>query len=146
MPTAAKLVAALAFAAVGWMAADAFRPLMPDQTRWGVFLPVCAAVGVLCGWRVMGPRVGRGWGAALSSGLSTSAVLLAVALAVFALREMILRSMARRYDGVLEAVVAVFGIMLEYVALMGDVRFLAVLVVGGLLGGLAAEAANRRWR
>lgn len=146
MPTAAKLAAALAFAVVGWLAAEAFRPLMPEQTRWGAFGLVCAGLGLLCGWRVMGPRVGRGWVSALSSGLSTSAVLLAVALGLFSVREMVLRSLGRQYDVVLEAVVAVFGIMLEYVALMGDARFLLTLAVGGLVAGVVAEVAHRRWR
>lgn len=146
MPTAAKLFAALAFAAVGWAAAEAFKPLMPDLTQWGRFSMVCAALGLLCGWRVMGPRVGRGWAAAVASGLSTSAVLLAVALGLFSLREMLLRAIAGRYDGPLEATVAVFAVMLEHVALMGDGLFLGVLVLGGILAGLVADAAGRLWR
>lgn len=146
MPTAAKLFAALTFAAVGWMAAEVYRPLMPEHTQWGRFVLICALLGLVCGWRVMGPRAGRGWVAAMGMGLSTSAVLLAVALLVFSGREMILRALNRRYDDTLEALVGVFAIMLEHAALMTDIRFLAVLVLGGVCGGLATEAAGRLWR
>lgn len=146
MPTAAKLFAALAFAAVGWMAAEAYRPLMPDHTPWGRFVPISVALGLICGWRVMGPRAGRGWASAMGIGLSTSAVLLTVALFVLSFHTMILRALDRRYDGVLEALVGVFAIMLDYAARMVDLQLLAVLVLGGVAGGLASEAAGRLWR
>lgn len=146
MPTAAKLFAALAFAAVGWMAAEAFRPLMTEQAQWSRFVPISAALGLICGWRVMGPRAGRGWVSAMGIGLSTSAVLLAVALFVLSFHTMILRALNRRYDGILEALLGVFAVMLEYAVLMVDLRFLAVLVLGGIAGGLASEAAGRLWR
>lgn len=146
MPTAAKLVAALMFAAVGWAAAEAFMPLIPERTQWGAFQPICAALGLLCGWRVMGPRAGRGWSTAIGVGLSTAAVLLGVALLLFSGREMILRSLDRRYGDALEATVGTFGIMLENAALMADVRFLGTLLLGGIVSGLASEAAGRIWR
>ena len=146
MPTAAKLVAALAFAALGWLGAWAFKPLMPSETQWGYFQPICAALGLLVGWGFTGARAGRGYGAALGSGLTGATVLVVAALFVFSVREMLLRSMTFRYGGPLEAVVAVFAIMLDHAALMGDALFLSVLVAGGLVAGLMTEAASRLWR
>lgn len=146
MPTAAKLIGAIAFAALGWAGAWAFMPLMPPETRWGIFQPVCAALGLLVGWRFTGARVGRGWIAAMGAGLTGAALLVGLALLVFSFREMVHRSMNFRYDGPLDAVVNVFGIVLEYGVLLGDTLFLSVLVLGGLLGGLLAEAAARLWR
>ena len=145
MPTAGRLLGALAFALVGLLGATVFRPLMPPSTEFGNFTPICAALGALCGWNVMGPRAGRGWRLAAGAGLSTSAVLLVVALFLFAGREMMQRSLRGRYDGPMEATVATFGVVLEYAALMVDARFLAVMVLGGLVGGFVAEAAERRW-
>lgn len=145
MPTAGRLLGALAFALVGLLGATSFRPLMPPTTDFGNFTPICVALGALCGWTVMGRRTGRGWRISMGAGLSTSAVLLAVALFLFSGREMMQRSLRGRYDGPMEATVATFGVMLEYAALMFDLRFLAVMVLGGLLGGLVAEAGQRRW-
>ncbi len=145
MPTGAKLIAALAFAAVAFAAAEAFKPLMPPHTQFGSFSVLCALIGAFTGWKVMGSRAGRGYGNALGVGLTASAVMTLAALFLFSFRETILRSMNRRYDGPLEATVGTFGIMVEHLAVMGDPRLLGVLALGGLLGGLAAEAAGRRW-
>ena len=146
MPTAAKLFGAAGFAAVGFVAAEAFKPLMPPDTQWGWFSVVCAVFGAFWGWRIAGRRAGRGYGAAMSSGLTTAAVLTVTALFAFSVREMLLRSLNRRYSGPMEATVGTFDIMLEYGRLLGDLRVLGVLVVGGLLAGLAAEVAGRNWR
>lgn len=146
MPTAAKLFAALAFAAVGFLTAEAFKPLVPEQSQWGNFTVICTVLGAFSGWRVAGPRLGRGWGAAVGVGLSAGVVLLVLAATLFSIREMVLRSMNFRYDGPLEAAVGTFAILLEYAALMGDARFLGTLVAGSILGGLIGEAAGRMWR
>lgn len=145
MPTGAKLTAALAFAVVAFGAAEAFKPLMPPHTQFGSFSFLCALIGLFTGWKVMGGRVGRGWTNALSVGLTASAVMTFAALFLFSFRETILRSMNRRYDGPLEATVGTFGIMVEYGTVMADPRLLAILLLGGLLGGIVAEAAGRRW-
>ena len=146
MPTAAKLVAALAIAAVGWFAAEAFKTLMPPETVWGNFTPICAGIGAIVGWRVLGARAGRGLQSALGVGLSASAVLVGVVLFLFSGREMVLRALDRRYDGPMDATVSVFGIMLEYGSRMGDVQLLGILIGGGLMAGLLAEVASRLWR
>jgi hypothetical protein len=145
MPTAAKLVAALFFAVVAFLAAEEFKPLMPPHTQFGRFTLLCAAIGLFTGWRVMGSRAGRGWTTALGVGLTTSAMMTLAALFLFSFRETVLRSMNRRYDGPLDATVGTFGIMVEHLAFMGDAQLIGILVAGGLLGGLAAEAAGRRW-
>lgn len=146
MPTAAKLVAALAFAAVAFAAATAYVPRLPEGTQATWFPPLSALIGALTGWMVMGPLAGRGWGASAGYGLRTSATVVFWAALLFSIREMVLRSMNKRYDGPMEAVVGTFDIMLDYGARMLDARVLGVLVAGGILGGLAAEVAARRWR
>lgn len=145
MPTAGKLLAALAFALVGLVGAMSFQPLMPPTTAWGAFVPICAVIGAVCGWKVLGPRTGRSWRLAVGAGLSTSAVLVVVALVLFSGREMLLRSISGRYAGPMEATVSTFGLVMEHAALMGDAAFLGVMVAGGILGGLLAEAAQRHW-
>ena len=145
MPTAAKALGALWFGAVGAIAAEAYKPLLPPETVFGLFVPICGALGLLAGWRVAGALAGRGFNPAVATGLRTSVTLLFWALLVFSLREMLLRSMNRRYGGPTEALVGTFDIMLDYVSVMGDPAFLGVLIAGGIGGGLFAEWGARRW-
>ncbi|NUB45158.1 TrgA family protein [Fertoebacter nigrum] len=146
MPTAAKLVAAIVFAALGFMAAELFKPAMPEGTQFGLFSPICAGIGLLCGWIVMGPLAGRGTWAAMGSGVRTAATIAFWALLGFSIYEMVLRSMKLRYDGPMEAVLAVFDLMLERGRLMLMPDLLGLLLLGGLLGGVLVEWAGRRWR
>ena len=145
MPTAAKAASGVWFALVGFFAAEAYKPLMPPETQFGFFSVVCAGFGFIIGWWVLGPLAGRGVRAALGTGLRTAFTLLFWAVTVFSLREMILRSIDKRYSGPTQAVVSTFDIILDFVRLMGDGVFLGVLVAGGLLGGLVVEWVARRW-
>ena len=146
MPTAAKLIAAVAFAIVGWLAAGFYIPQLPEGTSTGFFREITAALGFVIGWLTLGPAVGRGYREAISLGLRTSLLLLAWALLGFSVYRMVLRSTKMTYQDAGAAVLDVPVLMLYYGKLMGSVPFIATLVVGGVLGGLAAEAAARRWR
>lgn len=145
MPTAAKLFAALAFAAVGFFAAEAFKPALPEGTQFGFFTEICAALGALCGWRISGALAGKGYYASSGYGVRTSVTIVFWALLGFSIYEMVLRSMKLRYDGPFEAVVAVFDLAYGYLLLMGRSDFLIILVAGGILGGMLTEWASRRW-
>lgn len=146
MPTAAKLFAAVAFAAVAFFAAEAIKPLMPEGTQFGLFSPICALVGALCGWIVMGPLAGRGYYAAAGSGLRTSITVVFWCLVIFALEEMVQESMRLRYDGPMDALVGAFEIAARHVKTMAAVDVLGILLVGGILAGVFAEWGSKRWR
>ncbi|MDZ4094008.1 MAG: TrgA family protein [Paracoccaceae bacterium] len=145
MPTAAKLFAAVAFAAIGYFAAELFKPSMPETTQFGQFSLICAGIGVLCGWIVMGPLAGKGYSAAAGFGTRTAVTIAFWALLGFSIYEMVLRSTKMRYDGPMEAVAGAIGLMAEYGVLMMTPAVLGVLVLGGMLGGMFAEWAARRW-
>lgn len=146
MPTAAKLISAVAFALVGWFAAQAYIPGLPEGTQTRNFPEITAALGLVIGWLVMGKAVGKGYWQALGSGLRTSVTIVFWALVGFSIYDMVVESTKMRYDGPMEAVVATFGIMIEYGALLARQDVILVLAIGGILGGLLAEAVNRRWR
>lgn len=145
MPTAAKLVSGLFFAALAWLAAEAFKPLMPPETVFGIFSLLCAVFGLFVGWMVMGSRVGKGMSNAIGAGITTSVALTVVCVFYFSAREMIIRSMNRRYGGPLEATVSTFEIAFDYTLMLINPLVLGILLVGGVLGGMLAEATNRRW-
>lgn len=146
MPTAAKLFAAIAFAAVGFLAAEAYKPLLSEGTQFGWFSEICAGIGALCGWRIMGQFAGQGALNAMGVGMRVALTIVFWAVLGFAIHEMILTSMKLRYDGPMEAVLAVFDIMLEKALLLVDARMIAVVLLGGILGGWLAEFAAKRWR
>jgi len=71
MPTAGRLFAAFAIAIVGYMTAEAFKPQMPEGTVFGFFSIASALIGLVVGWRTLGPDVSRP-GAALGSALGVA--------------------------------------------------------------------------
>lgn len=146
MPTAAKLVAAVCFAAVGWLAANAHIPALQAGAPIGAFREITALIGLIVGWTVMGGLVGKGYGEAAGSGLRTSVTLVFFALLGFSTYHMILQSTKMVYDGPMDAVLGIFDYMMENGAAMATVSVLGVLGIGGILGGVAAEWASRKWR
>ncbi|MFZ1725054.1 MAG: TrgA family protein [Albidovulum sp.] len=146
MPTAAKLFAAFAFAVLAFFAAEVFKPYMEEGTQFGYFSVVSALIGLVCGWRVMGPDAGRGNWMAVGSGLKTSVCTVLAALAVFSIEEMLVLAFRPAYDGPMEAVVGAVGLAVDYVQRMFAWDFLAVVLIGGALAGLLSEWAARRWR
>lgn len=145
MPTAAKLVAAVVFAIVGWIAANAHVPVLGEAVNVGAFRELVGLLGMLIGWRVMGPAVGQGYRAALGAGLRTVIVLAFFAVMIFSTREMVLTSMKMRYDGPVDAVLAVFELMFEHAQEMLTFNMIIVLLVGGLVGGVVSERASKLW-
>ncbi|MDH5529367.1 MAG: TrgA family protein [Paracoccaceae bacterium] len=146
MPTAAKLFAAFAFAVLAFFAAEVFKPYMDEGTQFGAFSIVSGLVGLVCGWRIMGPEAGQGNWMAVSSGLKTSACTVGLALVIFSIEEMLVLAFRRAYDGPMEAVVGAIGLGVDFVLRMLQWDFLAVIIIGGALGGLLSEWAARRWR
>lgn len=146
MPTAARLAAAIAFGLVAFFAAEIYKPGLPPETQWGRFTPICAVLGMICGWRVVGRLAGRGNYAALGYGLRTSATILFFALLLFSIHEMVLQALRNRYDGVFTAIVGVFDIMIDFGSALLRPEPLIVLFIGGLAGGLLTEWAARNWR
>jgi hypothetical protein len=146
MPTAAKLFAGFSFMLVAFFAAQFMRPAFPEGYNLTYFSIICAVIGLLVGWIVMGSLAGRGALKAMMSGLRTSITILFWCLVVFSIWEMILRSVARRYDGVFEAIEATFEIAYEYLQYLQDApNTIGMLVLGGIMGGLFANWAAVRW-
>ncbi|MEZ5796482.1 MAG: TrgA family protein [Paracoccaceae bacterium] len=146
MPTAAKLVAAVVFAIIGWLAANAHIPALGESAAFGAFREITAGIGLLVGWMVMGNLVGHGYRDAIGAGLRSSVTLVFFALLGFSIYHMVMQSTKMVYDGPMDAVLGVFQYMMENGRAMLTAGVLGVLVIGGILGGVLAEWASRRWR
>lgn len=146
MPTAAKLVAALAFAGVGYATAQVFLPEVPKGMHAPWIREMSALLGLVVGWIVMGRSVGAGMYLAAMRGIYTSLLLLFWALVEFSGREMVLRALDKRYDRVMEAVTGTLDIAYWFFQLSLFPAFWLTLLGGGLLAGMVTEFANRHWR
>ena len=144
MPTASKLFAALAFALLAFFAAEILKPHLPEGTQFGNFSFYCALIGLVAGWRVMGPAAGRGWWTAANTGVRTAATTLAIAILIFSTYQMLVLAFRRSYDGPMEAVVGIFSVGVDYFMHVLQWDVLAVLAVGGGLAGMMSEWASRR--
>jgi hypothetical protein len=145
MPTGAKAVAAIAFAVVGLVIVSTYIPLMPDAAAVGPFREFTAAIGAIVGWRVMGPSVGKGYLEAAASGLKTVIVLVFFALLALGIYEMLGESTRMRYDGPLEAIIDIFARMAERAPPLVTFNVMLAMLLGGVIGGMLAENASRRW-
>lgn len=146
MPTAARLIAALAFAVVAWFAAEAVKPYMTEGTQFGLFSQLSAAIGAVCGWKVMGGLVGHGYVGAAGYGVRVSATIVFWALLLFSTYEMVIEATKKRYDGPMEALTSIFAIALDYGRALLNVDVAGILLVGGMIAGVLAEWGSRRWK
>lgn len=146
MPTAAKAIAALCLAVVGYLCSELVKTLVPEIKNWGNFSYVNCAIGALVGWIVVGNRAGRGTKDAIANGLTGVAAMVFWALLLHASYEMFRLSMERRFDGPVEAFAAIFEISIEYGTILVNPMMITAFVIGALVTGYLSEAAGRNWK
>ncbi len=145
MPTASKLVAAVAYALLGFLAAQTFVKYLPDGTPLGYFREMTAAIGFIVGWLVMGKLTRKGYREAINAGLVTALILVFWTLLAFSMYFMLRKSMRMMYDGPMEAVLGIFQLMFDYGKMLLVPDMLGVILVGGIVAGLVTEWAGKRW-
>jgi hypothetical protein len=149
MPDAARLVAAISLAALGYVLS---APVMEvyvaryGQTNFGWFTVVNVVIGLVVGWIAMGSRAGRGIAAAITNGVTGVFLLVIWALFVQACNEMTRLAMKNRYDDAFEAIAAVFQIGAEWGLLLLNGKIIVIMVIGAIVTGLLTELAKRTWR
>ena len=147
MPTAGKLIGAIAFAALAYFISDLIKPLLVDSegSRVGWFSPVNALVGLAMGWTIMGRGAGKTYRQAFGFGLTTLAATVFWCLVVWSGYKMILRSIAQRYDGPTHALQAMAELFLEYAKLAAVDEVIIPAIVGALFMAWLTEFFARRW-
>lgn len=146
MPTAAKLIAALAFAALGYSLAEIYKGLAPVGVRFGYFSEISALIGLAAGWMIMGKLAGRGYWRAWGAGVRTALLLVVWALIGFALFEMIRRGADGRYGAsLMKTLTAGATLLVDYARAAVELNFLATMAIGGAVAGIITEWAKRNW-
>ncbi len=143
-PTAAKLVAALGFAALSWIASRQVSPNLPEFQSLGRAAEVTAVIGLVLGWRISGRHAGRGMAEAAGIGVTTALAIVFWSTLIWAGYEMLDRALAVRYDGPLEGLEDMVSLMLDYAAYTWPGLALPVLGLGSIVMGLLVEMVSRR--
>lgn len=145
MPTAAKLVAGISFACVGYFAAKTYLPGLPESYNAGYFVELNAALGFFVGWFVMGRQVGHDLRRAARFGFATSVSFAVWGILSFSVLEMVLRSLDKRYRMPQDALLNMVEIGWFFIATGLRLEFIVVMVLGGMLAGVLSEFADRIW-
>lgn len=145
MPTAAKLMAAICLATLGFVLSQMIMPLMPERASFGYFVPTNMAIGAILGWAVMGTRAGGGLWMGISNGLTGAFLLVICGVVTQSALRMLNLSMQRRYDSLGDAFIAVLTIGAEYFMIMATGPIAIAVVVGGIISGTVTNYAEKKW-
>lgn len=148
MPTAAKLMAAVCFAVVAYVAADQYAFFIPDGRPPGLLREISALIGVICGWSVLGRFLERPRTRveAMGTGIRTSATMAFFTLLLFSIGDVLNKAIDGRYKDPKEALLDVFARAIVLGTPIVTSTVLAVLLLGGLLAGAIAQMAGARWK
>ncbi|WP_341212332.1 TrgA family protein [uncultured Limimaricola sp.] len=144
MPTAAKLVGALLFAALGYVATLVAVPFLSGVYMVASAPVINALIGAITGWFIAGPRAGEGWQGGISNGVTaTISGLLLVGL-VHGVIFMWRSSMRGRYHDPMDALEATAEFWLTVAGRLAVPQMIGLLLVGGVVIGLALEFTRVR--
>ncbi|UZD92088.1 TrgA family protein [Cognatishimia activa] len=146
MPTAAKLMSAIALGLLAIVVSEQVKPLLPEGTDFGYFSLVNAGFAAYVGWKLIGKRAGRGVAQSINNGLTGMLAMLLLVLFAHSFWIMYENSRKLRYGSVSEAIQDIFSMMTEYGLLLLQVNIITTLLGGAVFCGLLAEATSRRWR
>ncbi|ABD54908.1 TrgA family protein [Jannaschia sp. CCS1] len=146
MPTGAKLVGAILFFGIGWVAAMQAKLTFEEGTAATYFNITIAMIGFFNGWMLVGKRAGEGIAFGAANGVRASAQIAVLGLIIFALRTMFLRSANLRYSSIGEATTEAMDLLVQYSLQAMTVPIWTVLIVGGFVGGILTELAAKVWR
>lgn len=146
MPTFARLVGAVLLAGLGVYVAMLAKPYLPEGEPAEMLLPVTAVMGIIVGWVFTGKQLERGQGRGAAIGLSSVLLLAFWTAFLFAVQEMVDRSMRGSYGGSpTHAVQDVFNILLDYTAVL-QLDVILAMVVGGVIVGVITAFVGKRTR
>lgn len=145
MPTAAKLIAALALAITASVAALVFVQANPEIPIGIRFVGTNALVGFFAGWYSLGKNPGNGVFDGAMSGIRSLVFLLIGSGMVFAFYHVSRNLQQFRDKDVTSMPLAWIEKSFENVVLALTTDIAIVLVIGGILSGIASYVASRRW-
>lgn len=147
MLTGGKFVAAITFGMLAYFVSDLIKPLLIDTegTRVGLLSPINGLIGFVMGWKVMGRGAGHTYRQAFGYGLTTLAATAFWCLLVWAGYKMLMRSIAKRYDGPVHALQSMAEMFLDFAYRVAANEVIIPAVIGALFMAWVTEFFARRW-
>lgn len=146
MPTAAKAVALIVMALVGWAMADVLMYRHPEYQSPGISNAFLAIVGGYFGWCYPGSAAKHGYRAAWGAGIS-GAFVAYVTVAALTTGLRLYQGMQRHfYKSISDFLDALVNHFVTFASLIFDGPVFVALICGGLLSGIFAGFAARIWR
>tara|TARA_B110000090_G_C12970854_1_gene288866 strand:+ start:21 stop:461 length:441 start_codon:yes stop_codon:yes gene_type:complete len=144
MPTAAKLVAGVVFAALGYAIFVSMVTVYADDRVPEYLLPLCLVAGLIVGWQICGKNA-LGLMSGVGNGYTAIVAQVFVILFVLSFIAMLQRSLRSRYDGPTDAMIDSFTLLAEYGFRFATPEIGMIMAVGGFVGGALAGIAGRRF-
>lgn len=145
MPTAAKIIGAIALGITGMVAAYLF---MLDQNDYRIgynFVLGVSLVGLFIGWRSLGNNPSHNNIAAISSGMRSLALLVITCATIFSLVFILKYTRPTTIRDLMDIPVIWIEAASKYVVLAMTKEVAAALLIGGCISGLVTYHASRRW-
>ena len=146
LPTAARLAGAFLFGVLGFYMAGLAAPFFHEGKPPGSFLPASVIIGLYLGWTYVGRRTGNGYIAAIGTGVTAGFAFGFLALLVVAFSLMIRHAMHNRYQGLSEAIVGIFDLMIAEGSRFTDTTLITSLFVGAVLCAWMTEYVGQKYR
>lgn len=149
MPTAARLLSAIFLALLAYVISDmVMAEMLAEDTNlnFGKFREINVFISAVVGWALLGGRVGNPYSVASGLGLTAVAAAVFWCLCAHSVLQMLELSLARKFDGPMEALVGAVELGVSYAGELLNANILLSLLFGGIASGLFAEFSSRRWK
>lgn len=150
MPTPAKLVSAVLFAALCWYTVELIRRYgLPEGRTLGAFPIWVTLGGLLVGWLFVGRRVsgptnrGTKLTHGLTAGIGGALIIAVLGLLLNSFVTMITLSLTSIYTEIGQAIDAWIGFFMEDLRIISHPRILGTFFGGGALAGLVGGVVGR---
>ena len=144
MPSSSKVSGSLCLCALAYILSELAKPQFIEDFNFGYFTYVSMLVGVIVGWVIMGKRAGFGLVSAVNNGVTSTFSMVLVVIFIQSANEMIRLSMRGRYDGLVEALLAIIPIGIDFVVKVSSTALWGTALIGGIVAGLMVEAIWHR--
>ncbi|MEM9710191.1 MAG: TrgA family protein [Pseudomonadota bacterium] len=145
MPTAGKLVGAIAFGIIAWLISGLIPPLLPEGTPTPLLQPVNAVVGLIMGWTILGRNAGDGLIATMGHASTTAVAVVFWCLIIWSGTEMYDKAIRLFYDGPIQALQDMAFMAIEFGRTIATTEIILGLVIGILAASVVTESAASRW-
>jgi len=144
MPSSSKVSGSLCLCALAYILSELAKPQFIEDFNFGYFTYVSMLVGVIIGWVLMGKRAGIGLVSAINNGVTSTFSMVLVVIFIQSANEMIRLSMRGRYDGLVEALLEIIPIGIDFVVKVSSTALWGTALIGGIVAGLIVEAIWHR--